>query len=289
MIQARTLRYNLFVNEIQEKIILDSLNEDLLPQGDITSVCLVLADQNSTFELIVKEDAVLAGLEVFKKAFTLIEKNITIKSGFKDGNEIKKGQLVASIQGNTLSILKAERTALNFVSHLSGVATATSCLVKLLKHTKTVLLDTRKTTPNLRMLEKQAVIAGGGRNHRFNLSERILIKDNHIDVAGGISKAVHQARKTYGQNFKIEVEVRNLEELNEAIMSEPDVIMFDNWDLSDLREALKLVPEKILTEASGGITIENIKAFAESGVNYISTGYMIKNAKWVDFSLNAIK
>lgn len=272
-----------------DKIILDALNEDLKPRGDITTESLINPGQDSKFKLIVKEDAILAGLEVFKKTFLLLEKNITFELNFHDGDKITKSQCIAIVSGNTQSILKGERTALNFICHLSGIATLTNQLVSLVKGTGVILLDTRKNTPNLRYLEKEAVVLGGGTNNRFNLSEMILIKDNHIDLACGITNAVSKVRNSQGDKIKIEVEVRNLKELEEAIFCKVDIIMFDNWDLVDLKDVVKLVPKDILTYASGGISQENIAHYAKCGVNYISTSYMIKNSKWVDFSLKAVR
>lgn len=278
------------MDRFQEQIILNALNEDLLASGDITSNCLIPEDHKSTFKLIVNEDAILAGLDIFVKTFKLLEKkenSIIVKSNFKDGDKIKKTSVVATISGFTKNILKGERTALNFICHLSGIATLTYKLVNLIKNTGVVLLDTRKTTPGLRYLEKKAVLLGKGKNHRFNLSQMVLIKDNHIDVTCDLEKAVKKSRKCYGKKYKIEIEVRNLKELKTTISSssKPDIIMFDNWKVKDLKKALKLVPKHIHTEASGQISLENIKEYAKTKINYISTGYMIKNAKWVDFSL----
>lgn len=268
------------------KTIKEALEEDLLPNGDLTSICLIPKKQRSLFELVVNENAVLAGMDVFIKTFNLLDKNIIVKSSLKDGDKIKKNQVIAFVSGSTLNILKGERTALNFISHLSGIATLTNDLVKLVKNTGVDLLDTRKTTPGLRGLEKNAVLAGGGKNHRFNLSEMILIKDNHIKASGGLKKAVQKVKEKYKNKIKIEVEVENVEELKEVINVQPDVIMFDNWRVEDLKKALQLVPGDILTEASGQISKENIRDYAEAGVKCISTSYMIKNAKWIDFSLN---
>ena len=275
-------------NTVSEKLILSALEEDKGNIGDITSIPLIDKNSKSRFQLVVNEDAILAGFEILKKTFFLTDRNIDIKSGFSNGSSIKKDDVVCDIFGSTLAILFAERTSLNYVSHLSGIATVTRELVELIKHTKAVLLDTRKTTPNLRLFEKEAVLAGGAKNHRFNLSEMILIKDNHIAVAGGVKNAILAERKSYKDKYKIEVEVNTLDELKEAISCKPDVIMFDNWNVKDLKEGLKLIPEGILTEVSGQISRENIRDYAECGVNYISTGYMIKNSKWIDFSLNAL-
>ncbi len=274
-------------NTLSEKLILSALEEDKGKVGDITSAPLFDKKSESKFQLIINENAILAGLNVFKKTFLLVDKEIVIKSDFSDGNTARKGEIVCNISGNTLAILFAERTSLNFLSHLSGIATITKELVDLIKHTNTVLLDTRKTTPNLRFFEKEAVLAGGAKNHRFDLSEQILIKDNHIAVMGSVKNAILSERNFYGDKYKIEVEVTNFDELKEAISCKPDIIMFDNWNIKDLKIGLELIPENILTEASGQINKENIKDYAECGVNYISTSYMVKNSRWIDFSLNA--
>lgn len=271
-----------------DRIILDALKEDILPCGDITSKSIILDDCNSDFALYVYEDAVLSGLDVFKKVFKLLDKNITVKTNYINGAKIKRNNLIATVSGNTCSILQGERTAINFISHLSGIATCSRALVDMIKDTGVVLLDTRKTTPNLRYFEKQAVLAGGGSNHRFNLSEMVLIKNNHIDSAGGITNTINKVKEKLGNKYKIEIEVRDIKELKEAILCKPDIIMFDNWGAGELKKALRLVPENILTEASGQITLKNIRVYAQTGVKYISTSYMIKNRRWIDFSLKAI-
>lgn len=275
-------------NTISEKLILSALEEDKGNTGDITSNNLIGKEHKSKLQLTVNECAVLAGFKIFKKTFMLVDKDVLIEANLKDGDSVKKGDIVCNISGNTLAILFAERTSLNYLSHLSGIATATRELVELIKHTKTIILDTRKTTPNLRYFEKEAVVAGGATNHRFDLSEMILIKDNHIAVAGGVKNAILSERKSCKDKYKIEVEVKNFNELKEAVECKPDIIMFDNWSVKDLKSGLKLVPEGILTEVSGQISKENIKDYAECGVNYISTSHMVKNSKWVDFSLNAL-
>ena len=272
-----------------EQVILNAFNEDIVDSVDLTTDCIIQENHESQFQLVINEDAVLAGFKLFKNTFCKLDKNITIGTNFSDGSKLRKKETVACVSGNTKAILKGERTALNFICHLSGIATLTSNLKDKIKHTRTILLDTRKTTPTLRALEKEAVVSGGGQNHRFNLSQMVLIKDNHIDAAGGVGKAILCAKECYNSRFKIEVEVRDLKELNEAIASKPDIIMFDNWDLQDLRKGVKLVPADILTEASGQINETNIKDYAEAEVNYISTSYMIKNAKWIDFSLKVVK
>lgn len=270
------------------RIIQEALNEDIMPSGDITTDSLIDKNKTSKFNLIVNEHAVLSGLELFKNTFQILDKDIQIKFKHSDGDEVSSGACVAELFGNTRAILKGERTALNFLSHLSGIATETRKLRDLIKDTKVTLLDTRKTTPNLRHYEKQAVLAGGAKNHRFNLSEMILIKDNHILNAGGVKEAILKARSVHGDKFKIEIEVSNLSELMEAIPLKPDIIMFDNWKVEDLKNALKQLPGTILSEISGQINPKNIRDYASCGVDYISTSYMIKYSKWIDFSLSAV-
>ncbi len=266
-------------------LIKEAINEDLGKSGDITSNCLLKKRNIQTFILISNENAVISGLEVFKQVFLTLNKNIKLISRFKDGDYIKKGEKIVTLKGDAICILTGERTAINFLSHLSGVATETRKLVSLLGTSKTNLLDTRKTTPLYRELEKKAVTDGGGMNHRLNLSELIMIKDNHINSVGSIQSAIRLARAQYKRRKLIEVEVENEDQLNEAIKESPDIIMFDNWDIKDLKEAIKKVPNKIKTEISGQINPKTIKAYAKLGADYISTSYMFKNSKWIDFSL----
>lgn len=271
-------------NEL-ENIVLQALVEDLGPLGDITTDEIIDKLHNSTFHLIAGEDAILAGSEVFEITLNLLDKNVNVSFNFNNGDEIKKGSTVAVIKGSTNHILRAERVALNYICHLSGIATYTRKLVNLIKETNSILLDTRKTTPGLRVMEKNAIIAGGARNHRLNLSEMILIKDNHIKASSSITLVVNKLKKKYGGKFKIEIEVENFDHLKEAINCKPDIIMFDNWSCEDLKKGLSLVPPNIKTEASGGITEDNIQAYAKTGVDYISTSLPVKNSRWVDFSL----
>lgn len=271
-----------------KEIILQALNEDLLPDGDVTSTCLSIENKKATFQLILNESAVLAGIKIFKDVFFAIDKDVSFKEMFTDGDMVDKKTLVAVISGNASSILKGERTALNFLGHLSGISTITRKMVDLIKDTCVVLLDTRKTTPLLRAFEKYALRVGGAKNHRYNLSEMILIKDNHIANVGGVEKAILKAREYYGNKYKIEIEVENLEQLEMAIKMKPDIIMFDNWSVGDLEQAVKLVPGDILTEASGQINPGNVLVYARTGVKSISTSYMVKNAKWIDYSLSAL-
>lgn len=275
--------------KIEEKIIQDALAEDLSELGDITTDSIVAIDLTAFYKLTVNENTMLAGFEIFKKTFLLLDENITIKSDFYDGDKIIKDSVVATIYGNTRNILKAERTALNFLCHLSGISTNTRLLVDKLCGIDVKLLDTRKTTPNLRYFEKQAILAGGASNHRLNLSDMVLIKDNHIASAGSVTNAIEKVRASLGHECKIEIEVKSIKELKEAVLLNPSIIMFDNWRIEELKNAIKLVPKSIFTEVSGQITPANIVDYAKCGVNSISTSYMVKNAKWIDFSLNESK
>jgi len=270
-------------------LIKEALKEDLGRRGDVTSECLLEKGKKESFILIVNENAVISGLDLFKGVFKCLNKKIVLKTRFKDGDIVKKGTKVISLHGDVISILTGERTAINFISHLSGIATETRKLVNSIKSKNTKLLDTRKTTPLYRNLEKKAVFHGGGINHRMTLSDMVLIKDNHISSSGSVNNAVLKAKKKYKGKLKIEVEVENLAQLKEAIDACPDVIMFDNWDIKNFKNALKLVPKKIKTEISGQINPLNIKKYANIGADYISTSYMIKNSKWVDFSLEVSK
>lgn len=287
-----------------DALIMNSLKEDISAGLDITSESLAISNEYSVYELSAKENAVLFGVTIFQKVFEIIDPSIKINVFKSDGDKIINGEKILTIEGRPSFILKGERTALNFISHLSGVASLTSEMVELIKDTGCHLLDTRKTTPGYRDLEKKSVLAGGGKNHRFNLSDMILIKDNHIKEVGSVKEAVRRAKAyvisnsqsdpesafEYSKlsNIPIEVEVENLDQLKEAIDEKPDVIMFDNWKPEDLKEAIQLVPKHIKTEASGLINKANIREFALTGVNYVSSSFMVKNAKWVDFSLNCV-
>jgi nicotinate-nucleotide pyrophosphorylase (carboxylating) len=266
-------------------LIKEALKEDIGRSGDVTSECLLKKGKKEFFVLIANENAVISGIDLFKGVFKCLNKKIVLKTKFKNGDIVKKGTKVISLHGDALSILMGERTAINFISHLSGIATETRKIVDLIKSSDTKLLDTRKTTPLFRTLEKKAVFHGGGINHRMTLSDMVLIKDNHISSSGSVKNAVLKAKNKYKGKLKIEVEVENLSQLKEAIEACPDVIMFDNWDVNKLKSVLKLVPKKIKTEISGQINPKNIRKYANVGADYISTSYMIKNSKWVDFSL----
>jgi nicotinate-nucleotide pyrophosphorylase (carboxylating) len=268
---------------IIDDILRRALLEDM-PYEDITSVNTISGQSRSSVELIAKEDGIIAGLEVFARVFVLIGQ-AQAEFYITDGDRVKPGQVIGKITGNTRSILSGERTALNFLQRMSGVATLTSKYVEKLAGTDTKLLDTRKTTPNLRLLEKYAVKVGGGCNHRFNLSDGVLLKDNHISAAGGIKKAIDAVRRNVSFVRKIEVEAETIAEVNEALEAGADIIMLDNMDIPAMREAVRLIGGRAVTEASGNITLETIAGVAQCGVDYISTGAVTHSYKGLDMSM----
>jgi nicotinate-nucleotide pyrophosphorylase (carboxylating) len=263
-----------------------ALREDLGRAGDITSAAIVAADALATGTFVARAAGVLAGLGVAESAFRATDPRSVFTALAADGAEVAKGTKVATIRGNARAILAAERVALNFLCHLSGVATATHALVARVKQTRARIVDTRKTTPGLRALEKYAVRCGGGSNHRFGLDDAILIKDNHIAVAGGVGEAIRRARAHAGHLVKVEVEVANLAQLAEAMAAGPDVVMFDNMTLDDIRQGVRLVAGHALTEASGNVTLETVAAIAETGVDLISSGWITHSAPVLDLALD---
>jgi len=263
-----------------------ALSEDI-GRGDITSDALVEDILTGKAVIVAKDVGILAGLEVAKTVFQMVNPKIIFSSLIEDGEKIKKGDKVALIQGKVKSILSAERTVLNFLQRLSGIATLTSKYVEKVKGTKVKILDTRKTTPGLRILEKYAVKTGGGENHRMGLFDMILIKDNHIKAAGGISEAIKIAKSKYGKKT-IEVEVRNLNEVKEAIESKPDWIMLDNMKIEDMKKAVRIIRSTnshIKIEASGGVNLGNVRKIALTKVDFISVGALTHSAPALDLSL----
>ncbi|MBO5228983.1 MAG: carboxylating nicotinate-nucleotide diphosphorylase, partial [Lachnospiraceae bacterium] len=236
-------------------------------------------------ELICKQDGVLAGLGVFSRVFELLDKDTEIILNYKDGDFVKNGDKIGIVRGDIRVLLSGERTALNYLQRMSGIATYTNSIVKLLEGSKTKLLDTRKTTPNMRIFEKYAVKVGGGHNHRYNLSDGILLKDNHIGAAGGVKEAVKMAKEYAPFVRKIEVEVENLDMFKEALEAGADIIMLDNMNVEDMREAVKLAAGKAETECSGNVTKENIARLTDIGVDYISSGALTHSAPIMDLSL----
>lgn len=260
--------------------------------GDHTSLSTIPAGTQNKAQLLVKEDGVLAGVQIANIIFHRIDPNLLVETFLKDGDKIKVGDVVLTVSGSAHSILKAERLVLNVMQRMSGVATATHNIVKKVAHTSCKILDTRKTTPGMRFLEKEAVLIGGGMNHRFGLFDMILIKDNHVDYAGGITAALVNAKqylKDTGRNLPIEIETRSLEEVKEAITEGGfKRIMFDNFSFDNIKKAVQLVNANFETEASGGITSENVTQYAECGVDYISMGALTHSVKALDLSLKAV-
>ena len=267
-----------------DKIITNALEEDL-GLGDLTTDSIVNSDIIGKAVLETREDIVLAGLPVFMRVFSVLDPNISFETFYEDGCKVSAGEVICSINGSMASILKAERTALNLIQRMSGIATLTSKYVAKAGSDKVKILDTRKTIPGLRLLDKYAVPLGGGCNHRFGLFDGILIKDNHIAVAGSISKAVKAARKNAPHGIKVEVEVEDLDGVKTAIEAGADIILLDNMPPGRMKEAVDFVSGRALLEASGGITLDNIKEIADTGVDMISIGALTHSVKAVDLSL----
>ncbi len=273
-----------------DQFILDSLKEDV-GDGDHTSLATIPDGTTGKAKLLVKDNGILAGVELAEEIFHIVDPSLKLSVFLKDGTEIKYGDVAFEVEGDARMILTAERLVLNCMQHMSGVATKTRAINKMLEGTNTKVLDTRKTTPGMRYLEKWAVRIGGGVNHRFGLYDMILIKDNHVDYSGGIKQAIentHAYLKNKGKDLAIEIEVRNLNELNEVLQTGGvNRILLDNFNLKDLSEAVKIINGRYVTEASGGITIDNIRGYAECGVNYISVGALTHSVKSLDLSLKA--
>jgi len=264
--------------------ILNALKEDITSE-DITTNSVMREYRLGEVELICKEDGIIAGLDVFKRVFILLDGETDVQFFCKDGDFVKKGDKLGLVKGDIRVLLSGERTALNYLQRMSGIATYTNSIVKMLEGTKTKLLDTRKTTPNMRVFEKYAVKVGGGCNHRFNLSDGILLKDNHIAAAGGIANAVKMAKEYAPFVRKIEVEVENLTMLKEALDAGADIIMLDNMTVEDMKTAVEMVGNKAETECSGNVTKENVITLTEIGVDYISSGALTHSAPILDLSL----
>lgn len=268
------------------------LTEDI-GDGDHTTLCCIPADAIGCSRLIVKDTGIIAGIEVAKKVFEIFDKELRITQYMHDGDEVKPKDIAFEVEGKVRSLLQTERLMLNIMQRMSGIATRTRKYVKLLEGTRTRILDTRKTTPGLRMLEKEAVLIGGGCNHRIGLYDMILLKDNHIDFAGGISQAIDRANKYLkdnNKNLKIEIEVRNFDELNEVLASgNVNRIMLDNFSVADTRKAVEIIGGRFETESSGGITETTIREYALAGVDYISVGALTHSIKSLDMSFKAIK
>ena len=278
---------------------MDKLIDDLIKlafaedigDGDHTTLCCIPATEMGKSQLIIKEDGVLAGVEMARRVFKAFDPELKMTVFIEDGAEVKKGDIAFVVEGKVQSLLQTERLMLNIMQRMSGIATMTAKYVERLKGTHTRVLDTRKTTPGMRMLEKQAVKIGGGMNHRIGLFDMILLKDNHVDFAGGISKAINRAHeylKEKGKNLKIEIEVRNFDELEEALQTGGvDRIMLDNFTPENTREAVRRVAGRVELESSGGITFDTLRDYAECGVDYISVGALTHSVKSLDMSFKA--
>ncbi len=267
-----------------DELILSALREDITSE-DITTNSVMREYQLGEVELICKQDGVIAGLDVFKRTFELLDSKTEVTFTKKDGDAVKNGDKIGVVRGDIRVLLSGERTALNYLQRMSGIATYTRSIADLLKGSKTKLLDTRKTTPNMRVFEKYAVKVGGGYNHRYNLSDGILLKDNHIGAAGGVKESVQMAKEYAPFVRKIEIEVENLDMLKEALDAGADIIMLDNMSVEDMKEAVKLVSGKAETECSGNVTKENVERLVDIGVDYISSGALTHSSPILDLSL----
>lgn len=270
-----------------DRIINYALEEDLGP-GDITTSAIIDSSLKGKARLVAKEEMVLAGIEVFSRIFSHLDPEIIVESTYDDGDVVPKGKEIGTVKGSMRGILSGERTALNFLQHLSGIATLTRLYAEKTDPAKVRVIDTRKTTPGLRILEKYAVRIGGGFNHRLGLFDGILIKDNHIAAAGSISKAVEKIKANVPHTLRIEVEVEDIQGLEEAIRAGADAILLDNMSLKEMRQAVSIAGSKVLLEASGGVTLESIEEISKTGVNLISVGAITHSARSVDISLEVV-
>ena len=264
-----------------DPLILSALKEDITSE-DVSTNSVMPHPQAGEVDLICKEDGIICGLQVFERTFTLLDESTKVEFFVKDGDEVKKGDLMAKVYGDIRTLLCGERTALNYLQRMSGIATYTHSVAALLKGTKTKLLDTRKTTPNNRIFEKYSVRIGGGNNHRYNLSDGVMLKDNHIGAAGGVKKAIEMAKEYAPFVRKIEVEVENLDMVREAVEAGADIIMLDNMKHEDMEEAMKIIDGKAEVEVSGNVTKENIARLTDLGVDYISSGALTHSAPILD-------
>ena len=267
-----------------DNLLLQALREDISDE-DVTTNAVMRSYQKGEAQLICKEDGIIAGMDIFHRVFELLEDGIEVEKYVEDGAEVKKGDLLAVVRGDIRVILSGERTALNYLQRMSGIATYTRNVVKFLEGSKTKLLDTRKTTPNMRIFEKYAVRVGGGNNHRYNLSDGVLLKDNHIGAAGGVRQAVEMAREYALFVRKIEIEVENMEMFHEALEAGADIIMLDNMSVEMMKECVALAKGRAETECSGNMTKENIDKIKDIGVDYVSSGALTHSAPILDVSL----
>jgi nicotinate-nucleotide pyrophosphorylase (carboxylating) len=274
----------IFMNFDLRRIVETALYEDI-GSGDITTLATIASDIISQAELVAKEDFVLAGIDVAAEVFKTVDPSISFECLIADGESVAKGDVLAWLKGSASSLLQGERVALNLLQRMSGIATLTSCFVREVEETDAVVVDTRKTMPGLRVLDKYSVRAGGGTNHRTSLYDGVLIKENHIAAAGGITVAIERARIRAPHTMKIEVETTNMDEVTEALAAGADIILLDNMTLDQLREAVQLIDGRAKAEASGGVNLETVREIAETGVDLISVGALTHSAKAVDISM----
>ena len=271
-----------------DEYILHALKEDITSE-DVSTNAVMRDARRGAAQLICKEDGIICGLQVFCRVFELLDEFFSFESGVKDGDEVKKGQLLGTVYGDIRALLSGERTALNYLQRMSGIATVTRRCAKELEGSSTTLLDTRKTVPNMRPFEKYAVTVGGGKNHRYNLSDGVLLKDNHIGAAGSITRAIEMAREYAPFVRKIEIETETLEQVREAVDAGADIIMLDNMDNETMRRAVELIDGRAETECSGNVTAERLREIAEIGVDYVSSGALTHSVKAMDISLKNLK
>ncbi len=278
MINGVTMKINV------DEYIINTLKEDITSE-DVSTNAVMPEDKNGKADLICKQDGIICGLGIFERTFKLLDENSHFETNIKDGDFVKKGQLIGVIYGDVKALLSGERTGLNYLQRMSGIATITKEYADALKGYKTVLLDTRKTTPNMRPFEKYAVTVGGGKNHRYNLSDGVLLKDNHIGAAGSVTKAIKMAKDYAPFVRKIEIETETLEQVKEAVEAGADIIMLDNMDNETMKKAVELIGGKAETECSGNVTKERLKEIAEIGVDFVSCGALTHSAPIMDISL----
>ena len=271
-----------------DNIITTALMEDI-NYIDVAADNLIPEEHKSSAYYVAKDTGIVCGIEVAKRVFDLAGGDVDFKILMKDGTKVNKGDVIATLEGSTLTLLKGERTALNLLQHMSGIATSTNKCVELVAGTKASVTDTRKTLPGLRALQKYSVTVGGGKNHRFNLSDCAMLKDNHIDAYGGITPAVTALREKIGHTVKIEVEVRTLDELKEALDNKVEIIMLDNMSNDEMKQAVEITAGRALLEASGNVTTDNIRSVAETGVDIISLGALTHSVKCFDISMKISK
>lgn len=282
MISGVTMKINM------DEYILHALKEDITSE-DVSTNAVMPDKKQGTAQLICKADGIICGLEVFERTFTLLDETFRFDTDLKDGDRVEKGQLIGTLFGDIRALLSGERTALNYLQRMSGIATITNEYAKELEGTKTTLLDTRKTTPNMRPFEKYAVTVGGGRNHRYNLSDGVLLKDNHIGAAGSVKKAIEMAKDYAPFVRKIEIETESIEQVKEALEAGADIIMLDNMDNDTMKKCVELIADKAETECSGNVTKERLREIAAIGVDYVSSGALTHSAPVLDVSLKNLK